>query len=292
GQRHRLPYVHLTALDAALGLRDLRLDSAEASIQALQVAGPFASAADLDSLETRLQSAIDAVLRTFELLVTPSTLRRLHVTAPLSISLQNEDLALSIACDSYSTAEADVAIAAAIAAALAPYETAAQRDAAIAAALAAFSNTAEVNALITAALLDYSTTAEMNSAISAAVAITAALVPVMLSNAPAWSANPPTWELLKGTNVLRNLRFAGPLLASLQNNTDTLEIDCDSYEKAETYTQAEVNSVVAGAIDALNVTQYRTEAQVSTAISDALVPYYTSAEVDAGIAANGFDGSH
>ncbi|CAE7476412.1 unnamed protein product, partial [Symbiodinium necroappetens] len=319
-----LPYVQQTALDAALGLRDLRLDSAEANILALQGAGPFASAADLDSLETSLQSAIDAVLAqlavlaagavqnapewagqtTFELLVGASTLRRLHVTAPLSISLQNEDQALSIACDSYA------AIAAAIAAALAPYETAAQRDAAITAALAAFSNTSEVNGLIAAALTAYSyysITAEMNSAISAAVAgidlspyyssaqtdaaITAALVPVTLSNAPAWGANPPTWELLKGTNVLRNLHFAGPLSASLQNNTDTLEIDCDSYEKAETYTQAEVNSVVAGAIDVLNVTQYRTEAQVSTAISDALVPYYDASQVDAQIAANSFDSS-
>ena len=91
--------------------------------------------------------------------------------------------------------------------------------------------------------------------------------------------------------MLRNLHFAGPLSASLQNNTDTLEIDCDCYEKAETYTQAEVNGVVSGAIDALNITQYRTESQVSTAISDALVPYYTAAQVDAEIAANGFNAS-
>ena len=91
--------------------------------------------------------------------------------------------------------------------------------------------------------------------------------PVTLSNAPAWGANPPTWEVLKGTNVLRNLHFAGPLSASLQNNTDTLEIDCHSYEKAETYTQTEVNGVVSGAIDAL-------------------VPYYTSTEVDSAIASN------
>ena len=91
---------------------------------------------------------------------------------------------------------------------------------------------------------------------------------------------------VKGSNVLRNLHFAGPLSASLQNK---LEIDCDCYEKAETYTQAEVNSVVSGAIDALNITQYRTDSQVSTAISDALVPYYTAAQVDAEIAANGFN---
>ena len=91
--------------------------------------------------------------------------------------------------------------------------------------------------------------------------------------------------------MLRNLHFAGPLSASLQNNTDTLEIDCDSYEKAETYTQAEVNSVVAAAVDALNIDQYATDTDVSTAVSDALVPYYTAAQVDAEIAANGFDAS-
>ena len=126
----------------------------------------------------------------------------------------------------------------------------------------------------------YSTTAQMDAAIAAAVGgidlsayytssqtdatITAALVPVALSNAPAWGE--------PSDNVLRNLHFVGPLLASRQNNTDTLQIECDSYSKGETFTQAEVNSVVAGAIDALNVPQYRTEAQVSTAISDALVP--------------------
>ena len=75
----------------------------------------------------------------------------------------------------------------------------------------------------------------------------------------------------------------------MENNTETLEIDCDSYEKAETYTQAEVNGVVSGAIDALNITQYRTDSQVSQAISDALVPYYTSTEVDSAIASNSVD---
>ena len=125
-----------------------------------------------------------------------------------------------------------------------PYETAAQRDAATAAALAAYSTTTETNAALAAALVQYYTATQVDT-------ITAALVPVTLSNAPAWGANPPTWELLKGSNVLRNLHFAGLLSASLQNNADTLEIDCDSHEKAETYTQAEVNSVVSGAIDRL-----------------------------------------
>ena len=61
------------------------------------------------------------------------------------------------------------------------------------------------------------------------------------------------------------------------------------YERTETYSQAEVNSVVSGAIDALNITQFRTESQVSTAISDALAPYYTASEVDAAIDSNSFN---
>ena len=308
-----LPYVQQTGLDAALALRDGRLDGHDADILALQSAGPFATSSDLTAAETSLQSAIDAVLAqlaalatsggsslinaqawsgeiTWDLLLGTNTLRNLHFNAPLSVSLQNDNFTLSLACDSYSIAQADAAIAAA----LVPYETAAQRDAAIAAALTAYSTTTETSAAIAAALLQYYTATQVDTQIASAVAgidltpyytstqtdaaITAALVPVTLSNALAWGANPPTWELLKGSNVLRNLHFAGPLLASLQNNTDTLQLECDAYSKAETFAQAEVNSVAAGAIDALNVTQYRTEAQVSTAISDALAPYYTAAE--------------
>ena len=321
-----LPYVQQTGLDAALALRDGRLDGHDTDILALQSAGPFATSSDLTAAETSLQSAIDAILAqlaalttgggsnlinaqawsgelTWDLLLGTNTLRNLHFNAPLSVSLQNDNFTLSLACDSYSIAQADAAIAAA----LVPYETATQRDAAIAAALLAYSTTTEMDAAIAAALVQYYTAAQVDTQITAAIAgidltpyytsaqtdaaIAAALVPVTLSNAPAWGANPPTWELLKGGNVLRNLHFAGPLSASLQNNTDTLEIDCDCYEKAETYTQAEVNGVVSGAIDALNITQYRTESQVSTAISDALVPYYTAAQVDAEIAANGFNAS-
>ena len=319
-----LPYVQQTGLDAALALRDARLDGHDADVLALQTAGPFATSSDLTAAETSLQSAIDAILAqlaalttgggsnlinaqawsgeiTWDLLLGTNTLRNLHFNAPLSVSLQNDNFSLSLACDSYSTAQTDAAIATA----LTPYETAAQRDAAIATALLAYSTTTEMDAAIAAALVQYYTATQVDAQIASAIAgidltpyytsaqtdaaITAALVPVTLSNAPARGANPPTWELLKGANVLRNLRFAGPLNASLQNNADTLEITSDRYEKAETYTQAEVNSVVSGAIDALNIAQYRTESQVTQAISDALVLYYTSAQVDAEIAANGFN---
>ena len=294
-------------MDAALNLRDTRLDGHDSDILALQGAGPFATSSDLTAAETSLPSAIDAILAqlaalttgggsnlinaqawsgeiTWDLLLGTNTLRNLHFNAPLSVSLQNDNFTLSLACDSYSVAEADAAVAAA----LAPFETASQRDAAIAAALAAYSTTAQMDAAIAAAvaaidLSPYYTSAQTDAA------ITAALVPVTLANAPAWGANPPTWELLKGTNVLRNLHFAGPLSASYQNNTDTLEIDCDSYEKAETFTQAETNAAISAALGALNLGQYQTSAQVDTAISDALVPYYTAAQVDAEIAANGFN---
>ena len=47
----------------------------------------------------------------------------------------------------------------------------------------------------------------------------------------------------------------------------------------------------AAAVAALNIDQYATDTDVSTAISDALAPYYTAAQVDAEIAANGFDAS-
>ena len=308
-----LPYVQQTGLDAALAIRDARLDGHDADILTLQSAGPFATSADLTAAETSLQSAIDAILAqlavlnsgggsnlanaqpwpgeiTWDLLLGTNTLRNLHFNAPLSVSLQNDNFTLSLACDAYSIAQADAAIAAA----LVPYETAAQRDAAIAAALAPYETAAQRDAAIAAALAPYWTQAQTQAAIDAAVgavdlsgyytsaqtdaAITSALVPVTLSNAPAWTG---TWELLKGSNVIRNLHFAGPLSASLQNNADTLEIDCDSYEKAETFTQAEVNSVVSGAVDALNIAQYRTESQVNQAITDALVPYATDADISA-----------
>ena len=169
--------------------------------------------------------------------------------------MQNDNFTLSLACDAYSIAQADAAIGAAITAALLPYETAAQRDAAIAAALAAFSTTAEVNGFITAALADYSTTAGVNGLIATAL------------------ADYSTTAQVNG------------LIATAVGGIDL----SNYYERAETYSQAEVNTVVSGAIDALNITQYRTESQVSTSISDALVPYYTASEVDAAIASNSFN---
>ena len=129
-----LPYAQQTGLDAALALRDTRLDGHASDILALQSAGPFATSADLTAAETSVQSAIDAILAqlailnsgggsnlanaqawsgeiTCDLLLGTNTLRNLHFNAPLSVSLQNDNFTLSLACDAYSIAQADAAIA-------------------------------------------------------------------------------------------------------------------------------------------------------------------------------------
>ena len=93
---------------------------------------------------------------------------------------------------------------------------------------------------------------------SALDAILAELAALQLSgsggvvNAPAW-AGFTTWELVRGSNVVRNLRLGAPLSAALANGDDTLSITADCYSTAGT----------------------------DAAITAALLAYYTSAQVDA-----------
>ena len=179
----------------------------------------------------------------------------------------------------------------AIADALVPFETAAQRDAAITAALVPYSTTVQMNqaiadalvpfetaaqrdAAITAALVPYSTTVQMNQAIAAAVA---------LSNGQSWTGG-PTFNLLRGSNVLRNLSVAGALTASFQNLDDTILIESDSYARSETYTQAETGAAITAAIDALDLSQFQNEAGVLALIATALVPYWDQTEVSTYVA--------
>ena len=66
---------------------------------------------------------------------------------------------------------------------------------------------------------------------SALDAILAQLAALQLSgsgvvNAPAW-AGFTTWELLRGSSVVRNLHFMAPLSAALANGDDTLSITAD-----------------------------------------------------------------
>ena len=181
------------------------------------------------------------------------------------------DAALAAGLASYSTT---VQMNQAIADALVPFETAAQRDAAIAAALAVYYTSAQTDAALAAALASYYTSAQTDAAIAAAVA---------LSNGQSWTDG-PTFNLLRGSNVLRNLSVAGALTASFQNLDDTILIESDSYARSETYTQAETGAAITAAIDALDLSQFQNEAQVLALIATALVPYWDQTEVSTYVA--------
>ena len=136
----------------------------------------------------------------------------------------------------YTSAQTDAAIVAglapfsttvqmnqAITDALAPFETAVQRDAAISLALQAYYTSAQTDAAIAAGLATidltpYYTSAQTDAAIAAAVA---------LSNGQSWTGG-PTFNLLRDSNVLRNLSVAGALTASFQNLDDTILIESDT----------------------------------------------------------------
>ena len=122
-----------------------------------------------------------------------------------------------------------------------------------------------------------------------------------LVNAPAWLGN-VTWDLLAGTNQIRNLHATGPLSIQLANDDWTLSFGCDAYTTQQTddaiaaaltnyFTRAEVTATIVAAIDEskgytdTQLTDYSTTAQMTQAITDALVPFETAAQRDAAIAA-------
>ena len=255
---------------------------------------------------------------TWDLLAGTNQIRNLHATGPLSIQLANDDWTLSFGCDAYTTQQTDDAIAAAltnyftraevtvtvvaaidesktytdtqladystttqmtqaITDALVPFETAAQRDAAIAVALVPYSTTVQMNQAIADALAPYGTAAERDAAIAAALAS------VTLSNGQSWTGG-PTFNLLRGSNVLRNLSVAGALTASFQNLDDTILIESDSYARSQTFTQAETGAAITAAIDALDLSQFQNEAEVQALIATALVPYWDQTEVSTYVA--------
>ena len=238
----------------------------------------------------------------------------MHATGPLSIALANDDWTLSFGCDAYTTQQTDDAISTAlsdyftraevtvtvvaaideskgytdaqltdysttaemnqaISDALVPFGTVAQRDAAISLALEAYYTSAQTDAAIVAALGSYYTSGQTDAAIAAAA----------LSNGQSWTGG-PTFNLLRGSNVLRNLSVAGALTASFQNLDDTILIESDSYARSETYTQLETGAAITAAIDALNLSQFQNEAQVLALIATALVPYWNQTEVSTYVA--------
>ena len=122
-----------------------------------------------------------------------------------------------------------------------------------------------------------------------------------LVNAPAWLGN-VTWDLLAGTNTVRNIHATGPLSIALANDNWTLSFGCDAYTTQQTddaiaaalvdyFTRTEVTVTVVAAIDEskgytdTQLADYSTTAETTQAITDALVPYGTAAQRDAAIAA-------
>ena len=127
---------------------------------------------------------------------------------------------------------------------------------------------------------------------SALDAILAELAALQLSgsggvvNAPAW-AGFTTWELVRGSNVVRNLHLGAPLSAALANGDDTLSITADCYSTAGTdaaITAALLAYYTSSQVDTL-LGDYRTgtaqDAETAGAITAALLAYYTSSQVDA-----------
>ena len=163
----------------------------------------------------------------------------------------------------------------------------ASRDASVTALQASKADATLLASYATNAALSASETA-LQSALDAILAELAAL---QLSgggvvNAPAW-AGFATWELLRGSNVVRNLHFVAPLSAALANGDDTLSITADCYSVAAAdaalaaallayYTSSQVDTLLG---------DYRTgtaqDAETTSAITTALLAYYTAAQVDA-----------
>ena len=163
----------------------------------------------------------------------------------------------------------------------------ASRDASITALQGAKADATLLASYATNAALSASETA-LQSALDAILAELAAL---QLSgsgvvNAPAW-AGFTTWELLRGSSVVRNLHFVAPLSAALANGDDTLSITADCYSTAGTdaaVTAALLAYYTSSQVDTL-LGDYRTgaaqDAETAGAITAALLAYYTSSQVDA-----------
>ena len=120
-------------------------------------------------------------------------------------------------------------------------------------------------------------------------------------NAPAWLGN-VTWDLLAGTNTVRNLHATGPLSIALANDHWTLSFGCDAYTRQQSddaiaaaltnyLTRAEVTLTLVAAIHEskgytdTELAAYSTTVQMTQAIADVLVPYGTAVQRDAAIAA-------
>ena len=91
----------------------------------------------------------------------------------------------------------------------------------------------------------------------------------LMSNKRAWSGE-ITWDLLLGTNTLRNLHFNAPLSVSLQNEGFTLSLVCDSYRIAQA--DSAIAAVLVPYETAAQRRRLSTTTETNAAIAAALVP--------------------
>ena len=190
----------------------------------LQASKADASALTAYALQSAVDtsSEVDSKIATALLNTAPSLARRTQARwppcsprdTPLEVDTKIANALLGLATEAFVVASRDASI------------TALQGAKADATLLASYATNAALSASETT----------LQSALDAILAELAAL---QLSgsggvvNAPAW-AGFTTWELVRGSNVVRNLHLGAPLSAALANGDDTLSITADCYSTAGT----------------------------------------------------------
>ena len=305
-----LSYLTQTAYQAGQALQDARLDGHDTEILALQNAGPFATAGDLNTLQLTLQSAIDGILAeiatlggatnlvnapawvgnvTWDLLAGTNQIRNLHATGPLSIQLANDDWTLSFGCDAYSKAEAD--------ALLAPLASEVWVSNEILAALAAYSTTVQVGTAISDALLGaYSSTAEMNTAISDAIDALnvgqyqdAGGAQFLIDQAllAYWTqAEVSSFVAGELANYATSSSVTSAISSALSSYDNSSQVDSKIITALlDFYTQAEVDQQIANALGNVDLSNYYTQAETQTYVANELLAYYPRTELDSQLTA-------
>eukprot|EP00439_Symbiodinium_sp_Y106_P011184 s3413_g1.t1 len=231
---------------------------------------------------------------TVALRTTPTDVSQLIATALLPfVQHAALDAALAIRDGRLDAAEAALAVLQA-----AGFQSAADVAAALATALAGYTDTAGLNALLAVrdARLDghdaeilalqgagpFATAADLSasetSLQSAIDALNAALAALTTGGG---TNRQTTWDLLVGTNTIRNWHFSAPLSGEV--NALLAPLASESWVLATLgsyYTSSETNGAIAAAL-----TAYYDSAQTDAAIVAALVPYSTTAQMDTAIAA-------
>ncbi|CAE7504315.1 unnamed protein product, partial [Symbiodinium necroappetens] len=256
-----LPYTDTSSLNATVALRTTSAD-VDQKIVGYATTGDlanYATSADLTDRD-QLQSAIDAILAQLALLNTGGGNNLINAQAwPGQITwdllVQNDSFTVSLTCDSRASGRRNRS---------GPFHTAPFRW--MPPSQQHWCRTApQFRWMPAVAGIDLSV---FYTAVQTDATIAAALVTVTLSNAPAGAGN-TTWELLKGSNVIRNFHFTGPLVATLVNNTDILQIECQTYSTANQSALDALQPELDGKSTPASVDRSCTTAAMNSAIASA-----------------------